>query len=229
MEDNIFLEIEQGAPFKTGDKVPVIKAIVQIGRDTEDHKADVAFDDVRISRNHCEIRYSDGCWTIQDNSTNGTEINGRVLPRGGICRLNPGDAIVLAKGLAELCFCRRTDAGKTRDVTGLKDADSVELTPAENPGLVVDKDRREVIINGRELRPRIGGNEFELLVLLSRNAGKAVTHEEIVEWVWRDLADRETITRQNVATVVLRLRKYLGEYSKNIVNITGYGYRLDQV
>jgi len=77
------------------------------------------------------------------------------------------------------------------------------------------------------LKPRITGYEYELLVILYRNRGKAVSHEEIVEWVWRNLSNQDTILRQNVATLIHRLKHDLGPCGEYIVNIPAFGYRLD--
>lgn len=91
--------------------------------------------------------------------------------------------------------------------------------------ITVHEDRREVSLGDKELRPRITGREFELLLVLYRNRDKAVSHEDIIDWVWRDVPMRDTITRADVSTLVHRLRRRLGEYGQYIVSVPSYGYR----
>jgi two-component system KDP operon response regulator KdpE len=58
--------------------------------------------------------------------------------------------------------------------------------------LRVDRARREVSVGGREVRlPPI---EWKLLVLLARNAGRVVTHRQILREVWGSESGHETHT-----------------------------------
>jgi DNA-binding winged helix-turn-helix (wHTH) protein len=108
------------------------------------------------------------------------------------------------------------------------DADKLVVKDKEvQQFIVVDEDRREVLAGGKELQPSMTGNELELILLLYKNQGKAVPHEEIMDWVWREVTNRDTILRQDVNTLAHRLRKSLREHGKYIENIPSYGYRLD--
>jgi DNA-binding response OmpR family regulator len=70
-----------------------------------------------------------------------------------------------------------------------------------------------------ELRPR----EFDLLVLLARNAGRAVTRDQILVDLWRDHWGGASKTLDmHVST----LRRRLGEPDP-ITTLRGVGYRLD--
>lgn len=230
MEINAYLIVEVGLPFASGKKIPLTNAKMLIGRTWEDQKPDIAFDDGHISRRHAEICCKGSGFEICDLPTNrhGTEVNGKLLEKGVPYLLKHNDKIALARGAAVLRFCFKTDPGETQDFEGLLSGEaSAKEQNIQSKDLVVEIDRREVILGGKELRPRIVGYEFELIALLYRNRGKAVSHEEIVEWVWRDLPSRETIMHQNVATLVHRLRNYLGDYGKYVINIPAYGYRLD--
>jgi hypothetical protein len=227
---NAYLIVESGSPYESGKKIPLTAGTMHIGRVWEDQKPDLAFEDGHISRNHAEIVYKDGHFELCDlpSSKHGTEVNGRLVNKGTPYTLKHNDKIVLARGAAVLRFCAQNDPGKTQDIEDLLPDETgygAKLSPGEY--LTVDIERREVLLGGRELVPRVTGYEFELLELLYRNRGKAVSHEEIVQWVWRDLRNRETITRQNVATLVHRLRDCLGDFGKYVVNIPAYGYRLD--
>lgn len=94
----------------------------------------------------------------------------------------------------------------------------------------VDESRREVLLGGRELRPQPKGNEYRFLSILSQNLGKVVSYEEIIEYVWQNVQNREGISRQDVNQLASRVRKALGKntYGRYIKNVPGFGYMLDQ-
>lgn len=70
------------------------KSVIAIGRHP---MSDLHFDatqDLDVSARHGEIRGLDGRYTIADNqSTNGTFVNGEAIPRGGTRELRDGDVI----------------------------------------------------------------------------------------------------------------------------------------
>ena len=66
--------------------------------------------------------------------------------------------------------------------------------------------------------------EFELLLLLSREAGRVVTRERILAEVWDLHWDTSTKT---VEVHILALRRKLGE-AIDIATVRGVGYRLDE-
>lgn len=67
--------------------------------------------------------------------------------------------------------------------------------------------------------------EFELLVLLAREAGRVVTRERLLSEVWDLHWDSSTKTLE---MHVLALRRKLGE-AVDVVTVRGVGYRLDPV
>jgi DNA-binding winged helix-turn-helix (wHTH) protein len=234
MEANAVLVIEIGEPYESGHTILLDKDTTKIGRNWQDQTPDIAFEDSRISRQHAEILCHDGKYEIRDlpTSKNGIEINSTPLEKNVSYKLKNNDCIIIAKGAAVLRFGCKEDQGITQTITSelaeqLARRIETQKTVAYSNELVLDIARREVLLKGKELRPRVRGYEYELLVVLYNNRGKAVSHEEIVNWVWRDLPSRDTIMRQNVATLVHRLRDCLGEYGKLIVNMPAYGYRMD--
>jgi hypothetical protein len=71
-----------------------------LGRSRE---CDITLEDANVSRRHAEVRHEDGAWWIVDlGSTNGMEVNGERVERGGRVRLNHEDRVVL--GQTELLF-----------------------------------------------------------------------------------------------------------------------------
>jgi DNA-binding response OmpR family regulator len=87
--------------------------------------------------------------------------------------------------------------------------------------LTIDLQERLVHIDGTrlELTPR----EYALLLLLARNAGRAVPRSEILSQVWETIRDPGS----NVIEVhVKNLREKLGTSAPGIETVRGIGYRM---
>jgi two-component system KDP operon response regulator KdpE len=101
-------------------------------------------------------------------------------------------------------------------------------TPAEEPVLEagplrVDLARREVTVDGREIR--LTPTEFKLLALLARHAGKVLTHRQILKEVWGPNASEAHWVRVHMA----ELRKKVEvdpARPRLLVTEPGVGYRL---
>jgi two-component system KDP operon response regulator KdpE len=94
----------------------------------------------------------------------------------------------------------------------------------ELPGLRIDFARREVSAAGCEVR--LTPIEFKILALLARNAGRVLTHRQILSEVWGPRHSGESHT---VRVHVAELRKKLeGDPARPRLLITepGVGYRL---
>ena len=90
-------------------------------------------------------------------------------------------------------------------------------------GLEIDYSARTVSIDG--VRVGLSPKEYELLVYLVKNAGIALTREQILQTVWGYdfFGDDRTLD-----THIKLLRKNLGEYSRMIVTLRGVGYRFEK-
>ena len=90
--------------------------------------------------------------------------------------------------------------------------------------LAIDYDRRQVTVAGRAVA--LTATEFELLRVLSRGAGRVLTHETLLRRVWGERAkDNPKIVR----AYVKRLRSKLGDDAAHpalIFNERGVGYRI---
>lgn len=98
------------------------------------------------------------------------------------------------------------------------------LPPAPEPivrgALYIDLARHSVTIEGAEID--VTPKEFDLLVLLASNPGRAFSREFLLEQIWGyeyDGLDR------TVDTQITRLRKKLGPLSEKLVTVWGVGYR----
>ena len=91
-------------------------------------------------------------------------------------------------------------------------------------GLVIHYEARRVTVAGREIE--LTTTEYELLRVLSLNAGGVVTYETLTRQVW---SGREAGTDDSVRNFIKNLRAKLGEDAANptwIFNLRGVGYRM---
>ena len=88
--------------------------------------------------------------------------------------------------------------------------------------LVIDYEKRRVTVGGREVRLTV--TEYELLRVLSVNAGRVMTYESLLRQIWGERDDTEP-----VRTFVKKLRGKLRDASASstyIINERGVGYRM---
>ena len=97
--------------------------------------------------------------------------------------------------------------------------------------LTIEYDQRRVSVAGRPVE--LTATEFELLRVLSVNAGRVLTYDALVRQAWRkqgrDSSDPKL--RERVRAVVKRLRRKLGDDTANstyIRNARGVGYRMPE-
>ena len=90
-------------------------------------------------------------------------------------------------------------------------------------GVVLDLLRHQVTVDGAPVH--LTGKEFDLLALLLRSDGAAVSREEILEQVWQVRSGLELETR-TVDVHIRTLRQKLGDAGAMIETVRGVGYRL---
>ena len=91
-------------------------------------------------------------------------------------------------------------------------------------GLVIHYEARQVTVAGREIE--LTATEYELLRVLSLNAGEVVTYQALKRRVW---SGREAGADDLVRNFIKKLRAKLGEDAANptwIFNLRGVGYRM---
>jgi len=86
-------------------------------------------------------------------------------------------------------------------------------------GLAVIPSRKMCLVNGEETKlPR---KEFEILLKLMSHRGQIFSREELIREIWPG----EVVVLDRVVDVnITRIRHKIGEYGKNIVSRSGYGY-----
>jgi two-component system, OmpR family, KDP operon response regulator KdpE len=103
-------------------------------------------------------------------------------------------------------------------------ADQVAEPVFRSGGLIVDLAKRQVSVDGREVR--LTPNEYDLLRVLVVNAGKVVTHQHLLREVW---GPSETDQTHYVRVYVGQLRQKIEADSSRpqyILTEPGVGYRL---
>lgn len=84
---------------KTNERIPIRKDVFRIGKNNGSVDYFVA-DNAAVSRNHADILFRDGKYYIQDNnSTNHTYLNGKLIPGNTPSELKDGYSVSLANEL----------------------------------------------------------------------------------------------------------------------------------
>lgn len=86
-------------------------------------------------------------------------------------------------------------------------------------GLVLSARNRSCTVDGKEVK--MPKKEFEILLKLLSNKGRVYSRAELLKEIWPD----EVVVLDRVVDVnVTRIRQKIGEYGKNIVTRSCYGY-----
>ena len=225
-----FLIVEKGEPYHSGEALPLVGGKVLLGRMSQEYQPDFSFRSPYISRRHVTIEYREGAYFLTDlpGSRHGTWLNGEQLTPGVAQEIMDRDRIGLARGEVMLTFA----------AAALPDSDTWDY-PESQPGppaaqgqealVIVDQERREVTLDRQPLA--VSGKLYDLLCLLYRNRGRAVSDCDIKEAVWPERglgADGlPLVTDEELTTLVYRLRKRLELHSDLVRTVPGYGYMLD--
>ncbi|MDX2412271.1 MAG: response regulator transcription factor [Woeseiaceae bacterium] len=106
---------------------------------------------------------------------------------------------------------------------GVAANDTIDVSP-----YVLDVRRQLLSLDGEEIS--LTNREFELAVLLFRNAGKLLSRSHILEAIWG--MDNSSVSSRTVDTHVSRLRKKLNLNEGNGWKLTAvyqHGYRIERV
>ena len=121
---------------------------------------DIAFEDTRISRRHCQVNLDGQTVTVEDlGSTNGTSIAGQKLAQGQRSPLGNGEKISL--GGFELTLSLPGETNKTlQAVSGRTAAISVAPTVSDSVAWLVFEDREVPLSPGSHTFGRKDGNDI---------------------------------------------------------------------
>lgn len=226
LNQDVYLSISKGETFKKQNIIPIANNEILIGRLGRDTIPDVAFINQYVSRKHALIGGDSGNYYIIDlMSKHGTEINDISIEKNKLIFLQHKDVISLAKGSAVLTFHHYTESSldKTLELPILQNKSDDYI------GLTINIERREILIDGVQIY--LTSKDTGLFWLLHKKRGCAVSYDEIKITVWPERIlhkdENPDVGREEINTLVYRLRKKLGKYGERIVSVPRYGYMLD--
>lgn len=116
----------------------------------------------------------------------------------------------------------RVRAVLRRTSIGNAEAELEEHHSLEFKGLVVDLDRKTVVVDGEEVE--FTKTEFGILCTLLEHKGRVFSRHDLIRKIWpMDVI----VSDRTVDVNITRLRKKLGSYADNLVTRLGFGYYFD--
>lgn len=165
-----------------------------------------------------EIRSFSDCPIIAISS-NGTE-------RAAVSAIHSGADDYIRKPFFSLELEARIDAA-ARQLERLNSAKSLDTSPKyQNDKMLIDFENRSLSIDKKNIH--LTKNEFKILELLCRNAGKVLTYDFILNSVWGPRTDRNTgILRVNIANLRKKIETNPLE-PQYLLTENGIGYKVPQ-
>lgn len=211
MEDRPVLVVREGE--LTGQRWTVDSDEFVVGRGPD---TDIILPERQVSRQHLKILFRDGRYFLQDlGSKNGTHLNGLQIQNATV-PIQDGDEIQIALCVKLLFVGTDATLPLSFDI------------PRREGRLVLDEDKRTVIIDGRELDPPLSLAQFRLLEALYDSQGAVCGRDDIVNVVWPGTGGAG-VSEQAIDALIRRLRDRLAELDDHnyIVTVRGHGFRLD--
>lgn len=89
--------------------------------------------------------------------------------------------------------------------------------------LVIDYEKRIITVEGKEIH--FTPIEYKIMILLSKNAGKVLTHDFIIKDIWGPYTNENQTLRVNMANIRRKIEHNPAE-PKYILTEIGVGYRM---
>lgn len=150
-------------------------------------------------------------------------ISARTQEKEKVNALDAGadDYITKPFGTNELLARIRT---AIRHNNRLANDDTNSNRPYSAGGLVIDFEKRRVMLDGKEVH--LTRVEYKIVSLLAKNSGKVLTYDSLIDQVWGPYADdNNRILRVNMANIRRKIEENPGE-PKYIFTELGVGYRM---
>jgi two-component system KDP operon response regulator KdpE len=135
--------------------------------------------------------------------------------------LEADDYIVKPFGTSELLARIRTairHSSKQQVVGSFESKDKVSIGDLE-----IDYEKRLVTLADEKIH--LTPIEYRIIVLLSKNAGKVLTHDFIIKEIWGPYTNESQTLRVNMANIRRKIETNPGE-PKYILTVMGVGYRM---
>ena len=101
--------------------------------------------------------------------------------------------------------------------------DRLEQTVFKAGGLAIDYPRRLVTMEERSVH--LTPMEYKIVVLLSKNAGRVLTHDYMIREIWGPFASDSQVLRVNMANIRRKLEENPAD-PRYILTEVGVGYRM---
>jgi hypothetical protein len=195
-----------------------------VGRLTSQSKPDIELSADVISRQHLEIvQQGSGYWVKDLGSTNGTMLNDdRIIP-GNLYELKHNARIGLGvEGMLAHTVLVFKESDDTNIMHGKESATGKPVA-----WLQIDEGKKEAVIDGKQ--KKLSKKEYDLLLLLYRNAGNICSRDDIIEAVWPESQDTSAISDATIDQLIHRLREKVEPEParpSRIVSKKAFGYML---
>lgn len=134
--------------------------------------------------------------------------------------LGADDYITKPFGTSELLARIRTAVRHSKQVS---DESHTETGKICIGGLCIDYEKRIVKVEDKEVH--LTPIEYKIIVLLSKNVGKVLTHDYIIKEIWGPYVNENQTLRVNMANIRRKIEANPAE-PKYIVTEVGVGYRM---
>lgn len=136
--------------------------------------------------------------------------------------LGADDYITKPFGTSELLARVRTAIRHTR--TSCLNSEVIKTGSFTADGLTIDYDKHRVYVNGRDAG--LTQNEFKLVALLGKFAGRVLTYDYIIKEIWGpNMKNDNQILRVNMANIRRKIEENPAQ-PKYIFTEVGVGYRM---
>jgi hypothetical protein len=218
--------IDKGNDEDIGKVFPLLPNTAIIGRKTGDSNPDIYLNDVRVSREHADVTYQQGCYYLRDlGSKNGTEIDGERLQPGELYPLKHNSVIGLGITAEGPCILLRFSGSDETVPISAMEKERPKASLVE--WLKIDEEKKEVWVDGKPIH--LSRKEYSLMLFLHHYAGKICSKDDIIAVVWPQVQEPGVISDANVDQLIHRLREKVEANPASptrIVSKKGFGYML---
>jgi len=134
--------------------------------------------------------------------------------------LGADDYITKPFGTSELLARIRTAIRHSQKIIGDSSLETTKICIGE---LIIDYSKRIISVEGKEIH--LTPIEYKIFVLLSKHAGKVLTHDFITKEIWGPYTNENQALRVNMANIRRKIEINPAE-PKYIVTEVGVGYRM---